>query len=322
MAMIEALDDQTLVVSFQAAKVHEGYNDQAIYFSRSTDLGVTWSPLERLVSGGKYAVWGPTFHHDRRTGRLHLFYAQSVPFAQKSDIRSDVGGDILHIVSDDKGLTWSYPSSVLPYDLHGKTIPKITANKPVVTASGSWLLPFWQTPCSSNDTEAQQAGVLISNDAGATWSTSYVAQPTKLIENTLAIARNGSVLQLFRTGEGHLYQSWSHDHGQSWTEPSASQIPNPNSKTFVFTDSRGDMILAYNPTKKRPRNPLALAISTDDGGSFQQYCNLDPGMKTKDLEYPTAVEVDGKVFTVFSADHYTGVKLSVTDLPSVSPLVV
>ena len=114
--------------------------------------------------------------------------------------------------------------------------------------------------------------------------------PTKLIENSVAQARNGSVLQLFRTGVGFLYQSTSHDEGRTWSLPRSSGLPNPNSKAFLSANSHGDLVLAYNPTSKG-RNPLALAISTDEGKSFKEYCDLDPGVHGKALEYPTTVQV-------------------------------
>lgn len=319
MAMIEQMGDGTLVTTWQAAKVHESYNDQAIYISLSTDGGEKWSNAVQLVSGGKYAVWGPVLHWDAVKSELNLFYAQSGSFDVRAVNRSQVGGDINIITSKD-GRSWSAPRVVLPYkSADGVEVPKVTANKPIVLKkSGNWLLPFWQTP-SNYEAEfgtkgKQAAGVLISKDGGATFQPHYVPSKEKVIENTLAETRDGSILQLFRTGSGHLYESWSHDGGETWSNTTKSAIPNPNAKTFMFNDANGDQILAYNPTSKG-RNPLALARSTDNGKTFKEFCNLDPGMKSKALEYPTALQVGSRILTVFSGDHYTGIKLSITDAP-------
>ena len=339
MAMIESITAQDLVVAWQGAKTHEGLNDQSIFWSRSADAGATWSDVQVLVSGGQYAPWGPVFHWDGNA--LWLFYAQSGAFDQdaKEPGRSSVGGDICTITSHDHGVTWSAPRVILPFASKDGKTPKVTANKLVVGANGRWILPIWQTPNGVNSTGAQAAGVLLSDDAGATWRANMIWNAsTKLIENSIGIAaKNGTLVMLFRTGEGVLYRSYGSPDGETWSPPAPSEVPNPNSKAFVFTDHDGRLVLACNPVKKRPRNPLVLEISTDGGATFAEYVNLDPGERTLDLEYPTAVEIDvaeeeeegsatsrfarrrrrkkttkRAILTVFSADHYTGIKLSRT----------
>lgn len=42
--------------------------------------------------------------------------------------------------------------------------------------------------------------------------------------------KTGFLLQLFRTGLGTVYQTWSSDYGASWTDPIPTTLPNPNSK--------------------------------------------------------------------------------------------
>ena len=342
MAMIEPTGGLSLVAAWQGAKVHEGYNDQDIYVVRSADGGTTWSDVRggaAINPHGAFAVWGPVLHHESEATppTLHLFYAASGAFDQTPTAgRSGVGGDILRVESVDGGATWGGARVVLPYadDATNATAPKITANKLVVLRHGRaavaggnrtdraaaeaqrWVLPFWQSPRSEwNNTAPQAVGVLISDDRGGSWRPVYLrAPPTKLIENTLAETADGTLLMLFRTGVGKLYRAFSHDRGESWTDAAPSGLPNPNAKTFVFSDSREQQILAYNPTTKG-RNPLALAVSSDGGMSFAQFANLDPGVTGKDLEYPTTCELNGTLLTVFSADHYTGIKLARTPLP-------
>ena len=62
-----------------------------------------------------------------------------------------------------------------------------------------------------------------------------------------------------------------------------------------------------------------LAISEDNGQSFRQFANLDPGMTTKALEYPTTTQIGSTILTVFSADHYTGIKVARTNLTTTMP---
>eukprot|EP00936_MAST-01D_sp_MAST-1D-sp1_P002327 g2327.t1 len=354
MAMIERVGDANstaFVAAFQGAKVHEGFNDQDIYLTRSHDGGRSWSPVQGGVAlnpNGAFAVWGPVLHWDDHDQQLNLFYAASGAFDQTSTPgRSGVGGDILHTVSTDGGNTWSAPELVLPYRDTGDRArgaaaapspnasaylaPKVTANKLIELADGTWVLPFWQTP-RGNDTGPQAAGVLraartggATNGAGVhgrTWTRHMLWHaPTKLIENSLAMARNGSLLMLFRTGEGALYESWSYDGaGSVWSAPVRSPLPNPNSKAFLAADEQtGELLLAYNPTQKG-RNPLALARSAD-GLLWRQFANLDPGIKSKALEYPTTAQLhtSREILTAFSADHYTGIKLARTALAESTP---
>eukprot|EP00937_MAST-01D_sp_MAST-1D-sp2_P001978 g1978.t1 len=349
MAMIErvgAPNSTVFAAAFQGARVHEGFNDQDIYFTRSRDGGDTWDPVRGRIArntNGAYAVWGPVLHWDDNAEQLNLFFAQSGAFDQTTTPgRSGVGGDIMRARSADGGESWSAPELVLPYrdaagagggpgaspNASADLAPKVTANKLVELADGAWLLPFWQTP-RGNDTGPQAAGVLRGvpmrgggGGGGAqsgerAWTRHMLWDaPTKLIENTLAVTRNGSLLMLFRTGEGALYEAWSHDgSGMAWSVPARSLLPNPNSKAFLAADERtGDLLLAYNPVTKG-RNPLALARSAD-GVSWHQFANLDPGIKTKALEYPTTAQLrsatSSVLLTAFSADHYTGIKLAKT----------
>ena len=103
MSMIEKVGNHSLVAAFQAAKVHEGLNDQSLYVTFSNDRGTSWSDATTLVSGGSYAVWGPVLHYDAQSSKLWLFYAQSGRFDQRSPGRSQVGGDLNAITSQDGG---------------------------------------------------------------------------------------------------------------------------------------------------------------------------------------------------------------------------
>jgi predicted neuraminidase len=163
---------------------------------------------------------------------------------------------VTHSIGDLALNTWSEATTLLSQDRDGG-IPKVIANKVAVLSTGEWLMPFWReqqnavgdlqcerdvetgvSGCPGNKPQMcmtgakESAGVLVSKDEGMTWR-SYgilVHMNTTLIEGSVAQLNNGTVLMVFRTTVGCLYQSTSNDKGRTWGNTRPMPIPNPNSK--------------------------------------------------------------------------------------------
>ena len=195
------------------------------------------------------ALWGPVLHYDNYNNITWLFYSESTPAQTKSSGKSNVGGNILYKTSKDYGQTWSEFNEILSWEDEGNTA-KVTANKliqvNVPTGTGSefiirWILPFWQENNTQyNSTQPSASRVLISDDFGMTWNVYGLNDDHYLIENTVASIKDesgrdtGTILQLFRSGGSPLYSAYSYDYGITWTKAEKTNIPNPNSKVFVF----------------------------------------------------------------------------------------
>ena len=71
--------------------------------------------------------------------------------------------------------------------------------------------------------------------------------------------------------------------------------------------------MAYNPSKKE-RNPLILGKSKD-GYIWENYATLehtyDPHVTS--AEYPTAVQFEDKIYTVYAFSTRNGFRLAVVD---------
>ena len=72
--------------------------------------------------------------------------------------------------------------------------------------------------------------------------------------------------------------------------------------------------MAYNPTTSG-RHPISLGKSINGGKDFKDFIDLDS--IDKSLAYPTSVQVmvpnsNPLIFTDFSADTHTGIKLAMT----------
>jgi hypothetical protein len=112
---------------------------------------------------GMAALWSPILHYETAAQRLFLFYCESrkvrTPargkvYTGQGDSTSrnshhtvhqvaSPGGDIKLITTDDLGVTWSAPVTLLTHE-HDGGVPKVLANKLcIVPSTGAWVLPFW-----------------------------------------------------------------------------------------------------------------------------------------------------------------------------------
>ena len=257
MSTVEALPGDRLAHACQASAIKEGASDMSIWFQTGhATPKPKFDAATKVVSVQGYPVWGPVLHYDPVDAVLHLFYSQSGPFHPPNNTEVTnlskslmVGGEIRVVKSHDGGHTWDAPTTILAYNAGGvyDGAAKVTANKPAVLANGSWVLPFWQeTPGTNNSFSAHNsmakvgswhpgscAGVLLSHDRGHTWTPSGCIGNHYLIENTVApVDDKGHLLMLFRSGGSPLYQSRSADWGVTWSNATATSIPNPNSKVI------------------------------------------------------------------------------------------
>jgi len=313
MSTIEPLPDGRLAVAFQSAQ-REGNDEQAIFFKRSSDGGKTWEAHRVAVKDGfSQAVWGPALVYNPHAleGRLYMFFSASVPANRRGEGRSYPGGDVYLTRSDDMGDTWGTPQKLLGYFSTTRgNVSKVTANKPAISSDGStWVLPYWQEKHVATATGPACAGVLVSRDYGQTFKTTstFLSNDTAgwLIENTIAAAANGSLVQLFRTKAGRVWESVSNDWGQTWSAPYPTSLLNPNSKLYVSTlpTPGRELLVTYNPSSKK-RTPLQLSTSNDSSHTWAAYATIDTGSS---VAYPTTAYYQGsadsgwKAVTTYSA---------------------
>ena len=238
---------------------------------RSTDGGTTWEILAILDPTG-----APTFLTlDRTTGRV---VAAWVPF----DIQSPPG-PILVASSQDGGVTWTQPTSILPAGTTGELEQ--------IAARGNHVVVSFIAKGSPDPYVAATA----SHDGGVTWST-----PTPLTEATpcmeasapsIAVAPDGtfavswyadpsittwSCNENFGNGT-KTFVKYSRDGGATWSPPIHAGGP-PVWATFTFGDAIAfdDRSIAYvtwhslfGPTGVEPPT-VYVASSTGPAGEFEQ----------------------------------------------------
>jgi len=164
------------------------------------------------------------------------------------------------------------------------------------------------------------AGVLTSTDAGATWTVSGRVEDPKtwLIDPSLEWStKKKSLLMLFRTGVGRIFSSRSTDGGATWTRASATTLPNPNSKFATITIDE-QILIAYNPSTKE-QSSLALALSVDDGRSWEALAMIDrtTADSSFSLTSPAIAQWSDDTVKVAYTVWGRGIKLATIKLPIV-----
>lgn len=287
----------TLVASWFGG-TEEKNNDVGIWVSRK--VGDKWtSPVEVANgvedAGVRYPCWNPVLFKPKNKP-LILFYK--------------VGPDPLYWwgmykTSVDDGLSWSAPAR-LPEGILGPI-----KNRPVTLSNGDILSP--------SSTEGETVGHKIhlerSMDYGKTWVKTAPlndARKFNAIQPAILDHGNDTIQLLSRTYQGAIGQNWSYNGGLSWSEMTATELPNPDSGIDAITLRDGRHVLIYNPTtiESEDRVPLSVAISKD-GILWERTLDLEPLTATTDKKgeeysYPTLIQTpDGMIHIVYTWNRKT-----------------
>src|SRR5690606_20477085 len=100
-------------------------------------------------------------------------------------------------------------------------------------------------------------------------------------------------------------QSWSEDGGRTWSEMTATSLPNPNSGTDAVTLKDGRQLLVYNHTTKQGEEPkdrhmINVAIS-HDGTKWTPVLTLENVPAKSGYSYPAVIQSsDGMVHITYT----------------------
>jgi predicted neuraminidase len=183
-------------------------------------------------------------------------------------------------LSHDQGQTWSEPVHTPELDtLLGK-------NKPVVYPDGRFVVPV------TMELTKASASIVYHPDTEA-WTVSepiFLPGQRRCIQPTFEVLADGRLLAMFRTNVGRIWQSYSSDRGDTWTEPVETELRNNESGIDLARLPNGHLVLAFNDTTKG-RTPLNLAVSTDDGKTWPRRLVVEdvPG----EYSYPAVITARG-----------------------------
>ncbi len=308
---IEEIDGGIIAAWFGGA--HEKNKDVSIWISRN--IKGTWSHPTEVANGIqndilRYPCWNPVlFQPDE--GSLMLFY-------KVGPSPSEWWGMLA--TSEDDGQTWSGHRK-LGKSKYGDLLGPIK-NKPVQLQDGSIICPTSIEYENENNEDFWRVYFEISKDHGQTWKvTDYVndgiefdaIQPSILFHpnnlppgphaETERAGSGGKMQILCRTQQQVISQSWSEDGGKTWSNMTATSLPNPNAGTDAVTLMDGRQLLVYNHTTRagsfpKGRNMLNVAIS-NDGINWQPALTLE--RQEGEYSYPAVIQSsDGLVHITYT----------------------
>ena len=207
-----------------------------------------------------------------RNGDIMLFFTSWNIKAQERSIH--------YRRSSDDGETWSEVRQLTPPG--GSYI--LDAGRIFTHSSGRIILPAYWSREIWTSAEKYEAFAYYSDDDGRTWQTSAnrIAMPKRgAMEPTMVERKDGSIFVILRSTVGYLYQAESKDRGQTWSEATPTTLTSPQAEPCLRRiPTTGDLLLMWCNTLPyamtvpgseafgRPRNPLASAISRDEGRTW------------------------------------------------------
>jgi len=256
-----------------------------VVLSTSGDGGKSWQDVLVIDPDGD----GPVRTFDPELwmapdGRLRVFWAQTVGH------EATVGGvwciEIANPESD-------RPACGKP----ARLTDGVMMCKPIVLSSGEWVLPAstWRQTDHS-------ARMVVSADAGKTWSIRGGCQVPKDVrafdEHMFVERKDGSLWLLVRTKYG-IGESVSTDRGATWPELAPSDIAHPSARFFISRLKSGNLLLVkHGPIgQKTGRSHLTAFVSRDDGKTWGGGLLLD---ERTNVSYPDGQETaDGIIRIIY-----------------------
>ena len=274
--ILEVSKNQFLIAAFGGSK--EGNDDVSIWLSHSD--GKDWQD-PKLIDNGLitdqeiYPCWNPVLFQSQAE-TLSLFYKVGPsPREWWGMVKT----------SDDRGKTWS-DGIRLPDGILGPI-----KNKPIQLSDGTILSP---SSTETRTTEGLNWKVHIekSNDDGKSWTKIPVDPQTEfdVIQPSVLVLDEEHLQILCRSRNNSIMQAFSKDNGNSWSQITRTDLPNPNSGTDAISLSNGLHLLVYNPTLrgKNGRSKLSVAISVT-GDEWEEVLSLE-NEKEGEFSYPAVIE--------------------------------
>ena len=239
----------------------------------SKDGGRTWSDRSEAVvpREGKMNAMSVSLLR-LKDGRVALFYLVK---NSTDDCRAHAR------FSSDEAKTWTEPKLCMPEE--GYFV--VNNNRAVQLESGRIILPAANHD-RAKDPPGFHRGVAVcfySDDAGATWKRSRSAleappaSRSGLQEPLVVELKDRRLMMLCRTDQGSQFRSHSEDGGDTWSEAKPTDIRSPLSPASVRRlPKTGDLMMvwndhsAINPKLAGKRTPLTVAISRDEGKTWEK----------------------------------------------------
>ncbi len=291
-ATMIVLPDGALLTAWFGGK-YETAPGMAILVARREAGCEEWSTPTVIAEMAGFALGQPVFLL-HPSGELWLFFdvierptvSDDIPFNALPPVGGWLSAQPFWQRSFDGGRTWDSPRPLIDYPgLMFRSRPLLLPRRIIV--------PVY-------DEKTWQSRMLISDNEGQTWRlTPPLTTPAGNIHPCLVALGDGRLLAYMRTGGqgGVIWRAESADGGDSWTSPTPTNIPNPNSGIDLLRLHSGRLVLAFNNSAIR-RTPLCVMISEEDE-QWGRIRTLEDGLA--EYSYPTlAQSPDGVIHLVYT----------------------
>ncbi len=274
---VEAAPDGSLIAFAEARKYSAedpgfGKQDIDLVYKRSTDNGVSWSPMTVLEDPGEFwSAANPATVVDRSNGRLWVFYLRSRP--QRSTETARPGTDDVQTLarwSDDNGCTWSEP---LDLTATGRDMQDGTwrASVPgpggaIQDRNGRLIVPMWRMPFATF--------VIYSDDHGSHWQRGQLVPGDQGGDECQVVElADGRILMDIRQEHGpNRWLAQSTDGGKTWADGRPGQGVTPVAcaiERFTLLGPGDDRNrLLWTGPRGPDRRRLVIRVSYDEGRTF------------------------------------------------------
>ncbi|MBI4874811.1 MAG: exo-alpha-sialidase [Acidobacteria bacterium] len=175
----------------------------------------------------------------------------------------------------------------------------MTRAHPLELPSGRVLVPLYSDGYSFSL-------VAISDDGGATWSSSEPIVGAGAVQPSLVRKRDGTLIAYMRDNgppPKRVLTSVSKDDGVTWSAAVDTEIPNPGSGMEAISLRDGTWAMAFNDLEKG-RHSLAVALSDDEGATWKWKRHLELDTRETNpgsFHYPSIIQArDGTLHVSYS----------------------
>lgn len=284
----------------------------------SKDGGYTWLTAEDPVVDQRWVVKGDRLVTANARGWVQVPAERREELEDAGKRVNDVRpGTVAYLggaysrESLDFGETWSKEAIEVPSNVRGLMFYTKTAAE-TVTDEGTRLIAIYGRRKGSTGAGGEHPNevfLLRSTDDGQNWTCkamypeglSQFNLPVGFNETALVQVEGGRLLAVMRTEPaGEMYQAFSDDQGQTWSEPTPSGVWGYPAHLLQLSDGRVLMSYGYR------RKPMGIrACISHDGGRTWDVDNevilrADGFRSPGDLGYPLTHELpDGKLITIY-----------------------
>ncbi|MFI7481571.1 exo-alpha-sialidase [Kocuria sp. M1R5S2] len=250
----------------------EGVPDISVWFSTLAPGAEAWSAPRQLSDDPTRSEQNPILFPAPGGDLWLLWTAQHAGNQDTAEVRRRI--------SRDSGETWGPVETLFPPSEAGGVFVR---QPPVVLSSGRWIIPVFRclsVPGQKWVGDHDDSAVMISDDAGATWREVLLPGSTGCVHMNVQELGDGTLLALFRSRWADaIHESRSRDGGETWDEPTPTELPNNNSSIQYVRLADGRLALVYNHRRADASTERRLSLYDeidDDGLAPEQAAAVEP----------------------------------------------